>query len=156
MEPEPCQRRNEMAIVPKEIEDAKLQTSNCSFSYHILSWKLFLKVSNSYLSSFSTSHLQYRYNIMTACWKLEPTQRPTFSQICTLIQKQFDAIKEQVNGLFYKIQKKEAGSAKIVFTFFSFCHKSCHRKTSKTPYASPLNPVLPIYTQIVSFICMAK
>ncbi|KAG8128537.1 hypothetical protein E2320_015382 [Naja naja] len=32
---------------------------------------------------------------MTACWKLEPTQRPTFSQICTLIQKQLDAIKEQ-------------------------------------------------------------
>lgn len=29
-----------------------------------------------------------RYSIMQACWALEPTRRPTFQQICSLLQKQ--------------------------------------------------------------------
>lgn len=32
------------------------------------------------------SHL--RYSIMQACWSLEPTHRPTFQQICLLLQEQ--------------------------------------------------------------------
>lgn len=37
-----------------------------------------------------------RYSIMQACWSLEPTQRPTFDQICCFIQKELDLHKEQV------------------------------------------------------------
>lgn len=29
-----------------------------------------------------------RYSIMQACWALEPTDRPTFQQICSLLQEQ--------------------------------------------------------------------
>lgn len=29
-----------------------------------------------------------RYSIMQACWALEPTHRPTFQQICCLLQEQ--------------------------------------------------------------------
>lgn len=29
-----------------------------------------------------------RYSIMQACWALEPTHRPTFQQICSLLQEQ--------------------------------------------------------------------
>lgn len=29
-----------------------------------------------------------RYSIMQACWALEPTRRPTFQQICSLLQEQ--------------------------------------------------------------------
>lgn len=30
----------------------------------------------------------FRYSIMQSCWDLEPTKRPTFQQICFLLQKQ--------------------------------------------------------------------
>lgn len=33
---------------------------------------------------------------MQACWSLEPTQRPTFDQICCFIQKELEVHKEQV------------------------------------------------------------
>lgn len=32
-----------------------------------------------------------RYSIMQACWALEPTRRPTFQQICSLLQEQAPA-----------------------------------------------------------------
>lgn len=39
-----------------------------------------------------------RYSIMQACWALEPTHRPTFQQICILLQKQLQAAtREQVS-----------------------------------------------------------
>lgn len=39
-----------------------------------------------------------RYTIMQACWNLEPTQRPTFDQICCFIQKELEMHKEQVRA----------------------------------------------------------
>lgn len=39
-----------------------------------------------------------RYSIMQACWALEPTHRPTFQQICVLLQEQVQAAtREQVS-----------------------------------------------------------
>lgn len=35
---------------------------------------------------------------MQACWSLEPTQRPTFDQICCFIQKELEMHKEQVRA----------------------------------------------------------
>lgn len=40
-----------------------------------------------------------RYSIMQACWDLEPTRRPTFQQICSLLQEQDQMDRrEQVSG----------------------------------------------------------
>ena len=40
-----------------------------------------------------------RYSIMQACWALEPTRRPTFQQICSLLQEQVQVgRRERVSG----------------------------------------------------------
>lgn len=40
-----------------------------------------------------------RYSIMQACWSLEPTHRPTFQQICFLLQEQAqEDSREQVSA----------------------------------------------------------
>lgn len=41
-----------------------------------------------------------RYSIMQSCWDLEPTKRPTFQQICFLLQEQARLERrEQVRGM---------------------------------------------------------
>lgn len=41
-----------------------------------------------------------RYSIMQACWALEPTHRPTFQQICSLLQEQAqEDRRERVSGV---------------------------------------------------------
>lgn len=41
-----------------------------------------------------------RYSIMQSCWDLEPTKRPTFQQICLLLQEQARLERrEQVRGM---------------------------------------------------------
>lgn len=123
----------------------------------ILPCNLLLKVSDSDFSSLPISCLQCRYNIMTACWKLEPTQRPTFSQICTLIQKQLDAIKEQVNSLLYKNSKTTSwfSPLRLFFHIFDFIIKVVINALCCSSF-SPLNFVLHIYTQTQSFICLGE
>lgn len=72
--------------------------------------------------------ITFRYNIMKACWTLEPTQRPTFSQICTFIQKQLAASKEQVRSLKWDMKCFDAttgdNDAKTAFWPRKICH--CH------------------------------
>lgn len=45
-----------------------------------------------------------RYSIMQACWALEPTCRPTFQQICSLLQEQVQADRrERVSGVWLTV-----------------------------------------------------
>ncbi|ETE64104.1 V-fms, partial [Ophiophagus hannah] len=99
-------------MAPESIFECVYTVQSDVWSYGILLWEIFslgrspypgIKVNNKFYSLVKQGYHMGKpdfapddmYNIMTACWKLEPTQRPTFSQICTLIQKQLDAIKEQ-------------------------------------------------------------
>ncbi|XP_032066849.1 macrophage colony-stimulating factor 1 receptor [Thamnophis elegans] len=99
-------------MAPESIFECVYTVQSDVWSYGILLWEIFslgrspypgVKVNNKFYSLVKQGYHMGKpdfapddmYNIMTACWKLEPTQRPTFSQICTLIQKQLDAIKEQ-------------------------------------------------------------
>uniref|UniRef100_A0A8C5S1S6 Protein kinase domain-containing protein n=1 Tax=Laticauda laticaudata TaxID=8630 RepID=A0A8C5S1S6_LATLA len=101
-------------MAPESIFECVYTVQSDVWSYGILLWEIFslgrspypgIKVNNKFYSLVKQGYHMGKpdfapddmYNIMTACWKLEPTQRPTFNQICTLIQKQLDAIKEQVN-----------------------------------------------------------
>ncbi|KAM6469296.1 macrophage colony-stimulating factor 1 receptor [Liasis olivaceus] len=99
-------------MAPESIFECVYTIQSDVWSYGILLWEIFslgrspypgMKVNSKFYSLVKEGYHMGRpdfapddmYNIMTACWELEPTQRPTFSQICTLIQKQLDAIKEQ-------------------------------------------------------------
>ncbi|XP_058022624.1 macrophage colony-stimulating factor 1 receptor isoform X2 [Ahaetulla prasina] len=99
-------------MAPESIFECVYTVQSDVWSYGILLWEIFslgrspypgVKVNNKFYNLVKQGYHMGKpdfapddmYNIMTACWKLEPTQRPTFSQICTLIQNQLDAIKEQ-------------------------------------------------------------
>ncbi|XP_063148280.1 macrophage colony-stimulating factor 1 receptor [Candoia aspera] len=99
-------------MAPESIFECVYTIQSDVWSYGILLWEIFslgrspypgMKVNSKFYSLVKQGYHMGRpdfapddmYSIMTACWELEPTQRPTFSQICTLIQKQLDAIKEQ-------------------------------------------------------------
>ncbi|XP_039196808.1 macrophage colony-stimulating factor 1 receptor isoform X2 [Crotalus tigris] len=99
-------------MAPESIFECVYTGQSDVWSYGILLWEIFslgrspypgMKVNYKFYSLVKQGYHMGKpdfapddmYNIMMACWKLEPTQRPTFSQICTLIQKQLDALKEQ-------------------------------------------------------------
>ncbi|XP_070595193.1 macrophage colony-stimulating factor 1 receptor [Erythrolamprus reginae] len=99
-------------MAPESIFECVYTVQSDVWSYGILLWEIFslgrspypgVKVNNKFYNLVKQGYHMGKpdfapddmYNIMTACWKLEPTQRPTFNQICTLIQKQLDTIKEQ-------------------------------------------------------------
>lgn len=52
-----------------------------------------------------------RYSIMQACWALEPTHRPTFQQICSLLQEQAQESREQVSGARLTVGGAPVGQA---------------------------------------------
>ncbi|XP_054833329.1 macrophage colony-stimulating factor 1 receptor isoform X2 [Eublepharis macularius] len=99
-------------MAPESIFECVYTVQSDVWSYGILLWEIFslgrspypgVKVDSKFYSLVKQGYHMARpdfasddmYNIMKACWSLEPIQRPTFAQICTVIQKQLDATKKQ-------------------------------------------------------------
>nr|XP_028574108.1 macrophage colony-stimulating factor 1 receptor [Podarcis muralis] len=99
-------------MAPESIFECVYTVQSDVWSYGILLWEIFslgrspypgMKVNSKFYSLVKQGYHMGRpefapedmYNIMTACWNMEPTQRPTFSQISTFLQKQLDTSKEQ-------------------------------------------------------------
>ncbi|XP_012881009.1 PREDICTED: macrophage colony-stimulating factor 1 receptor [Dipodomys ordii] len=95
-------------MAPESIFDCIYTVQSDVWSYGILLWEIFSLGLNPYPGILVNSKFYklvkdgYQmaqpafapkniYSIMQACWDLEPTQRPTFQQICTLLQKQDQA-----------------------------------------------------------------
>ncbi|XP_029439419.1 macrophage colony-stimulating factor 1 receptor [Rhinatrema bivittatum] len=92
-------------MAPESIFDCIYTVQSDVWSYGILLWEIFSLGKNPYpgilvdgkfyklvkqgyqMARPDISPLEI-YDIMKACWSLEPTQRPTFDQICSFIQKQ--------------------------------------------------------------------
>ncbi|XP_057587157.1 macrophage colony-stimulating factor 1 receptor [Hippopotamus amphibius kiboko] len=92
-------------MAPESIFDCVYTVQSDVWSYGILLWEIFSLGLNPYPGilvnskfyklvkdgyqmaqpSFAPKNI---YSIMQACWDLEPTRRPTFQQICSLLQEQ--------------------------------------------------------------------
>uniref|UniRef100_A0A667GP32 Protein kinase domain-containing protein n=1 Tax=Lynx canadensis TaxID=61383 RepID=A0A667GP32_LYNCA len=92
-------------MAPESIFDCVYTVQSDVWSYGILLWEIFSLGLNPYPGILVNSKFYklvkdgYQmaqpafapkniYSIMQACWALEPTRRPTFQQICSLLQKQ--------------------------------------------------------------------
>ncbi|XP_067422822.1 macrophage colony-stimulating factor 1 receptor [Emydura macquarii macquarii] len=99
-------------MAPESIFDCIYTVQSDVWSYGILLWEIFslgkspypgMLVNSKFYSMVKQGYQMARpdfapmemYHIMQACWHLQPTQRPTFDQICHFIQKQLDVNKEQ-------------------------------------------------------------
>ncbi|XP_059273127.1 macrophage colony-stimulating factor 1 receptor [Mustela nigripes] len=95
-------------MAPESIFDCVYTVQSDVWSYGILLWEIFSLGLNPYPGILVNSKFYklvkdgYQmaqpafapkniYSIMQACWALEPTRRPTFQQICSLLQEQAPA-----------------------------------------------------------------
>uniref|UniRef100_G1TTE0 receptor protein-tyrosine kinase n=1 Tax=Oryctolagus cuniculus TaxID=9986 RepID=G1TTE0_RABIT len=95
-------------MAPESIFDCVYTVQSDVWSYGILLWEIFSLGLNPYPGILVNSKFYklvkdgYQmaqpafapkniYSIMQACWALEPTHRPTFQQICVLLQEQVQA-----------------------------------------------------------------
>lgn len=99
-------------MAPESIFDCVYTVQSDVWSYGILLWEIFSLGLNPYPGILVNSKFYklvkdgYQmaqpafapksiYSIMQACWALEPTHRPTFQQICSLLQEQAQESREQ-------------------------------------------------------------
>ncbi|KAM9066115.1 macrophage colony-stimulating factor 1 receptor [Sarcophilus harrisii] len=95
-------------MAPESIFDCVYTVQSDVWSYGILLWEIFslglspypgILVNSKFYKlvkegyqmaqpNFSPPNI---YSIMQACWDLEPTRRPTFQQICSLLQEEMDS-----------------------------------------------------------------
>ncbi|XP_038627891.1 macrophage colony-stimulating factor 1 receptor isoform X2 [Tachyglossus aculeatus] len=95
-------------MAPESIFDCIYTVQSDVWSYGILLWEIFslglspypgILVNSKFYKLVKEGYQMARpvyapwsiYGIMQACWDLEPTRRPTFQQICSLIQEQMEA-----------------------------------------------------------------
>ncbi|XP_066474561.1 macrophage colony-stimulating factor 1 receptor [Tiliqua scincoides] len=137
-------------MAPESIFECVYTVQSDVWSYGILLWEIFslgrspypgMKVNGDFYRMVKQGYHMgrpdfapdYMYNIMKACWNLEPTQRPTFNQICIFIQKQLAANKEQD----YRNLPREEGDSGCEEA--SYCEESCESVESKQPLLNSNN-----------------
>ncbi|XP_042311061.1 macrophage colony-stimulating factor 1 receptor [Sceloporus undulatus] len=139
-------------MAPESIFECVYTVQSDVWSYGILLWEIFslgrspypgMKVNSKFYSLVKQGYHMGRpdfapddiYNIMTACWNLEPTHRPTFYQICTFLQKQLEGIKEQdYKNLPCNTEEEDSGCEPS-----SFCEESCESGESEQPLLNSNN-----------------
>uniref|UniRef100_A0A8D0KF15 receptor protein-tyrosine kinase n=1 Tax=Salvator merianae TaxID=96440 RepID=A0A8D0KF15_SALMN len=124
-------------MAPESIFECVYTVQSDVWSYGILLWEIFslgrspypgMKVNSKFYNLVKHGYHMGRpdfapedmYNIMTACWNLEPTQRPTFSQICTFLQKQMNTNKEQDYTNLSSSVEEDSGCEPSIY-----CEESC-------------------------------
>ncbi|XP_061473342.1 macrophage colony-stimulating factor 1 receptor [Rhineura floridana] len=138
-------------MAPESIFECVYTVQSDVWSYGILLWEIFslgrspypgMKVNSKFYSLVKQGYHMGRpefapediYNIMTACWNVEPTQRPTFSQICTFLQKQLDASKEQGYTNLPSTTEEDSGCEPA-----SYCEESCDSEEMVQPLLNSNN-----------------
>uniref|UniRef100_A0A8D0GYU3 receptor protein-tyrosine kinase n=1 Tax=Sphenodon punctatus TaxID=8508 RepID=A0A8D0GYU3_SPHPU len=138
-------------MAPESIFECIYTVQSDVWSYGILLWEIFslggspypgMKVNGKFYSQVKQGYKMARpefapmetYSIMKACWNLQPTQRPTFDQICCFIQKQLDASKEQAYTNLPSSSKNESVCKPSIC-----CEVSCDPGESSQPLLNANN-----------------
>ncbi|NXA46383.1 CSF1R factor, partial [Nothocercus julius] len=132
-------------MAPESIFDCIYTVQSDVWSYGILLWEIFslgkspypgMVVNSKFYSMVKQGYQMARpdfaplevYSIMQACWSLEPTQRPTFDQICCFIQKELEAHKEQDYTNLPSTAEEDSGCDTS-----GCCDESCEQEESGQP-----------------------
>ncbi|XP_042682518.1 macrophage colony-stimulating factor 1 receptor [Centrocercus urophasianus] len=132
-------------MAPESIFDCIYTVQSDVWSYGILLWEIFslgkspypgMAVNSKFYSMVKRGYQMARpdfaplemYGIMQACWSLEPTQRPTFDQICCFIQKELDLQKEQDYTNLPSTAEEDSGCDTS-----GCCEESCEQEESGQP-----------------------
>ncbi|XP_062976926.1 macrophage colony-stimulating factor 1 receptor [Elgaria multicarinata webbii] len=139
-------------MAPESIFECVYTVQSDVWSYGILLWEIFslgrspypgMKVNSKFYSLVKEGYHMGRpdfapeevYHLLTACWNLEPTKRPTFNQICTFLQKQLDASKEKdYKNLPCATEEEDSGCEPS-----SYCEESCESGESGQPLLNSNN-----------------
>uniref|UniRef100_A0A8B9UEV7 receptor protein-tyrosine kinase n=1 Tax=Anas zonorhyncha TaxID=75864 RepID=A0A8B9UEV7_9AVES len=132
-------------MAPESIFDCIYTVQSDVWSYGILLWEIFslgkspypgMVVNSKFYSMVKQGYQMARpdfaplemYTIMQACWSLEPTQRPTFDQICCFIQKELEMHKEQDQTNLPSTAEEDSGCDTS-----GCCEESCEQEQSGQP-----------------------
>ncbi|NXC39013.1 CSF1R factor, partial [Penelope pileata] len=132
-------------MAPESIFDCIYTVQSDVWSYGILLWEIFslgkspypgMVVNSKFYSMVKRGYQMARpdfaplemYSIMQACWSLEPTQRPTFDQICCFIQKELEMHKEQDYTNLPSTAEEDSGCDTS-----GCCEESCEHEESGQP-----------------------
>ncbi|XP_044310178.1 macrophage colony-stimulating factor 1 receptor [Varanus komodoensis] len=138
-------------MAPESIFECVYTVQSDVWSYGILLWEIFslgrspypgMKVNSKFYSMVKQGYHMGMpefappkiYNLMTACWNLEPTKRPTFNQICTFLQKELDSIKEQDYKNLPCTTEEDSGCEPS-----SYCEDSCELGETGQPLLNSNN-----------------
>ncbi|KYO20390.1 mast/stem cell growth factor receptor Kit isoform B [Alligator mississippiensis] len=136
-------------MAPESIFDCIYTVQSDVWSYGILLWEIFslgkspypgMAVNSKFYNMVKLGYQMARpdfaplemYSIMQACWNLQATQRPTFDQICHLIQKQMEVNKEQD---YINLPAEEDSGCEPS----SCCEESCDQGESSQPLLNSNN-----------------
>ncbi|NXU50066.1 CSF1R factor, partial [Turnix velox] len=132
-------------MAPESIFDCIYTVQSDVWSYGILLWEIFslgkspypgMMVNSKFYRMVKRGYQMARpdfaplkmYNIMQACWSLEPTQRPTFDQIGSFIQQELEVHKEQDYTNLPSTTEEDSGCDTS-----GCCEESCDQEESGQP-----------------------
>uniref|UniRef100_A0A3Q0SCV3 receptor protein-tyrosine kinase n=1 Tax=Amphilophus citrinellus TaxID=61819 RepID=A0A3Q0SCV3_AMPCI len=73
------------------------------------------------------------YTIMKMCWNLEPTQRPTFSKICQMIERLLGNQTEQKQLMYQNVQQQVTEGEGCDECYDGPCDQSCDHEEAAQP-----------------------
>ncbi|XP_061642956.1 macrophage colony-stimulating factor 1 receptor isoform X2 [Phyllopteryx taeniolatus] len=111
-------------MAPESIFDCVYTVQSDVWSYGILLWEIFslgkspypsMAVDSSFYKMVKRGYQMCQpdfappeiYDIMKMCWNLEPTERPTFSKISQMIQKQLGEQVQQEQLIYQNVQQQQ-------------------------------------------------
>lgn len=137
-------------MAPESIFDCVYTVQSDVWSYGILLWEIFSLGKSPYPSmavdtrfykmvkrGYQMSQPDFAppeiYGIMKMCWNLEPTERPTFSKICHMIQRLLGDQPEQGQLMYQNVQEQVTEGEGCDECFDSPCDQSCDHQEEEQP-----------------------
>ncbi|XP_003455234.1 macrophage colony-stimulating factor 1 receptor isoform X2 [Oreochromis niloticus] len=137
-------------MAPESIFDCVYTVQSDVWSYGILLWEIFSLGKSPYPSmavdtrfykmvkrGYQMSQPDFAppeiYGIMKMCWHLEPTERPTFSKICHMIQRLLGDQPEQEQLTYQNVQQQVTEGEGCDECFDGPCDQSCDHQEEEQP-----------------------